>query len=79
MLPLPAMYVIVRTGTIRWAFADADCPERAEPAGMLTDYESLTWTAFPSRPTAPPTTLVPSTDTHEDASHQRREKAGSRT
>jgi peroxiredoxin len=34
-LPLPATYVIDRTGTIRWAFVDTDYTRRAEPADIL--------------------------------------------
>ncbi|MFG2523531.1 peroxiredoxin-like family protein [Streptomyces sp. NPDC048527] len=40
-LPLPATYVIDRTGTIRWAFVTADYTQRAEPADLLGALDSL--------------------------------------
>ena len=40
-LPLPATYVIDRTGTIRWAFADTDYTKRAEPADIITALDAL--------------------------------------
>ncbi|MFI0258999.1 peroxiredoxin-like family protein [Streptomyces sp. NPDC017056] len=40
-LPLPATYVIDRTGTVRWAFADPDYVRRAEPADILAALDSL--------------------------------------
>jgi peroxiredoxin len=41
-LPLPATYVIDRTGTIRWAFVDTDYTTRAEPADILAALDTLT-------------------------------------
>ncbi|MEU6594154.1 peroxiredoxin-like family protein [Streptomyces sp. NPDC046881] len=40
-LPLPATYVIDRSGTIRWAFVDTDYTARAEPADILTALDAL--------------------------------------
>ncbi|GAA0482549.1 peroxiredoxin-like family protein [Streptomyces olivaceiscleroticus] len=40
-LPLPATYVIDRSGTIRWAFADTDYTTRAEPADILAALDAL--------------------------------------
>jgi len=40
-LPLPATYVIDRTGTIRWAFADTDYTTRAEPSDILAALDAL--------------------------------------
>jgi peroxiredoxin len=40
-LPLPATYVIDRTGTIRWAFVDPDYTTRAEPADILAALDTL--------------------------------------
>ncbi|SCK30498.1 peroxiredoxin-like family protein [Streptomyces sp. WMMB 322] len=40
-LPLPATYVIDRSGTIQWAFVDTDYTKRAEPADILAALDSL--------------------------------------
>jgi peroxiredoxin len=40
-LPLPATYVIDRTGIIRWAFVDTDYTVRAEPADILAALDTL--------------------------------------
>ncbi|WP_405592295.1 peroxiredoxin-like family protein [Streptomyces sp. NBC_01092] len=40
-LPLPATYVIDRTGTIRWAFVNTDYTTRAEPADILAALAAL--------------------------------------
>ncbi|MFD8594391.1 peroxiredoxin-like family protein [Kitasatospora sp. NPDC059646] len=40
-LPIPATYVIDRTGTVRWAFVDADYTARAEPADILAALDAL--------------------------------------
>ncbi|WP_328878735.1 peroxiredoxin-like family protein [Streptomyces sp. NBC_00299] len=40
-LPLPATYVIDRTGTIRWAFVDTDYTRRAEPSDILAALDAL--------------------------------------
>lgn len=40
-LPLPATYVIDRTGTIRWAFVQTDYTRRADPADILTALDAL--------------------------------------
>ncbi|MGP4019737.1 peroxiredoxin-like family protein [Saccharopolyspora sp. 5N708] len=40
-LPLPATYVIDRTGIIRWAFVDTDYTVRAEPAEILAALDAL--------------------------------------
>lgn len=40
-LPLAATYVIDRSGTIRWAFVDADYRNRAEPADVLEALRDL--------------------------------------
>ncbi|WP_234339693.1 MULTISPECIES: redoxin domain-containing protein [Streptomyces] len=40
-LPLPATYVIDRSGTIRWAFVDTDYTTRAEPADIITALDAL--------------------------------------
>ncbi|MEU1629782.1 peroxiredoxin-like family protein [Streptomyces sp. NPDC020096] len=40
-LPLPATYVIDRSGTIRWAFVQTDHTMRAEPADILTALDTL--------------------------------------
>lgn len=40
-LPLPATYVIDRSGTIRWAFANSDYTARAEPADVLAALDTL--------------------------------------
>ncbi|WP_369215969.1 peroxiredoxin-like family protein [Streptomyces flavofungini] len=40
-LPLPATYVIGRTGVIRWAFVDADYSVRAEPSDILAALDAL--------------------------------------
>jgi peroxiredoxin len=40
-LPLPATYVIDRTGIIRWAFIDTDYTVRAEPADVLAALDTL--------------------------------------
>ncbi|CAL9490312.1 Thiol-disulfide oxidoreductase ResA [Streptomyces sp. enrichment culture] len=40
-LPLPATYVIDRDGVIRWAFADTDYVNRAEPADVLAALDAL--------------------------------------
>ncbi|MEU7254464.1 peroxiredoxin-like family protein [Streptomyces rimosus] len=40
-LPLPATFVIDRTGTVRWTFADPDYVKRAEPADILAALDAL--------------------------------------
>ncbi|MEU6820882.1 peroxiredoxin-like family protein [Streptomyces atriruber] len=40
-LPLPATYVIDRTGTVRWAFVDTDYINRAEPADIIAALDAL--------------------------------------
>jgi peroxiredoxin len=40
-LPLPATYVIDRTGAIRWAFVDTDYTTRAEPADIIATLDAL--------------------------------------
>ncbi|MER5353129.1 peroxiredoxin-like family protein [Kitasatospora sp. NPDC002551] len=40
-LPIPATYVIDRSGTIRWAFVDTDYTTRAEPADILAALDGL--------------------------------------
>jgi peroxiredoxin len=40
-LPLPATYVIDRSGVIRWAFVDTDYVNRAEPADVLAALDAL--------------------------------------
>ncbi|MDQ0988851.1 peroxiredoxin-like family protein [Streptomyces sp. V3I7] len=40
-LPLPATYVIDRTGAIRWAFVDTDYTARAEPADIIATLDAL--------------------------------------
>ena len=40
-LPLPATYVIDRTGTVRWAFVATDYKVRAEPADILAALDAL--------------------------------------
>ncbi|GAA2793509.1 peroxiredoxin-like family protein [Saccharopolyspora taberi] len=40
-LPLPATYVIDRTGTVAWAFVDTDYSRRAEPADILAALDAL--------------------------------------
>ncbi|MEU3463934.1 peroxiredoxin-like family protein [Streptomyces sp. NPDC006733] len=40
-LPLPATYVIDRSGVIRWAFVRADYALRAEPADILAALDAL--------------------------------------
>ncbi|MFB7667017.1 peroxiredoxin-like family protein [Kitasatospora sp. NPDC056138] len=40
-LPLPATFVIDRTGTIRWAFVQTDYTLRAEPADILAALDTL--------------------------------------
>lgn len=40
-LPLAATYVIDQSGTIRWAFLDADYRNRAEPQDVVTVLEGL--------------------------------------
>lgn len=40
-LPLPATYVIDRSGTIRWAFVNTDYTTRAEPADIITALDAL--------------------------------------
>ncbi|MCZ4123714.1 peroxiredoxin-like family protein [Streptomyces sp. H39-S7] len=40
-LPLPATYVIDRSGVIRWAFVRADYTLRAEPADILAALDAL--------------------------------------
>ncbi|MFF8597999.1 peroxiredoxin-like family protein [Streptomyces sp. NPDC015232] len=40
-LPLPATYVIDRTGVIRWAFVDTDYTVRAEPTDILAALDAL--------------------------------------
>lgn len=40
-LPLPATYVIDRTGVIRWAFVDTDYTTRAEPAEILAALDAM--------------------------------------
>ncbi|GAA1270352.1 peroxiredoxin-like family protein [Kitasatospora nipponensis] len=40
-LPLPATFVIDRTGTIRWAFVQTDYTLRAEPADILAALDAL--------------------------------------
>lgn len=40
-LPLAATYVIDQSGTIRWAFLDADYRNRAEPEDVVTVLEGL--------------------------------------
>ena len=41
-LPLPGTYVIDQTGRIRYAFADADYTQRAEPQDVLAVVKELT-------------------------------------
>ncbi|AEM84242.1 peroxiredoxin-like family protein [Streptomyces violaceusniger] len=41
VLPIPATYVIDRSGTVRWAFVDTDFTVRAEPADVLTALDAL--------------------------------------
>ncbi|WP_413796854.1 peroxiredoxin-like family protein [Streptomyces iranensis] len=41
ILPIPATYVIDRSGTVRWAFVDTDFTVRAEPADVLTALDAL--------------------------------------
>ncbi|MEV5593917.1 peroxiredoxin-like family protein [Streptomyces sp. NPDC052496] len=41
-LPIPATFVIDRTGTVRWSFADPDYVQRAEPTDILTALDALT-------------------------------------
>ncbi|MFD8546919.1 peroxiredoxin-like family protein [Streptomyces sp. NPDC059649] len=41
-LPLPATYVIDRTGVIRWAFVSTDYTVRAEPSEIIAALTSLT-------------------------------------
>ena len=40
-LPLPATYVIDRTGAVRWAFVDTDYKHRAEPSDILAALDGL--------------------------------------
>ncbi|MFF2012733.1 peroxiredoxin-like family protein [Streptomyces sp. NPDC058195] len=40
-LPVPATFVIDRSGVIRWAFVDTDFTVRAEPAGILAALDAL--------------------------------------
>lgn len=40
-LPLPATYVIDRSGVIRWTFVETDYTVRAEPADILTALDAL--------------------------------------
>ncbi|MFF4224247.1 peroxiredoxin-like family protein [Streptomyces abikoensis] len=40
-LPLPATFLIDRTGTIRWTFVQADYTLRAEPADILAALDAL--------------------------------------
>ena len=40
-LPIPATYVIDRTGVIRWAFVDADFTKRADPVDVLSVVKSI--------------------------------------
>ncbi|WP_055569636.1 peroxiredoxin-like family protein [Streptomyces atriruber] len=40
-LPLPATYVIDRTGTVRWGFVDTDYMKRAEPADIIAALDAL--------------------------------------
>ncbi|CAM5442564.1 hypothetical protein SALBM135S_06660 [Streptomyces alboniger] len=40
-LPLPATYVIDRSGVIRWAFVDTDYAVRAEPSDILAALDDL--------------------------------------
>jgi peroxiredoxin len=40
-LPLPATFVVDRSGTIRWAFVDADYRKRADPADILAALKGL--------------------------------------
>ncbi|MFI9723075.1 peroxiredoxin-like family protein [Streptomyces sp. NPDC052396] len=40
-LPLPATFVIDRTGVVRWAFVDTDYTVRAEPAEILAALDAL--------------------------------------
>ncbi len=40
-LPVPATYVIDRSGTVRRALVDTDCTKRAEPAGILAALDAL--------------------------------------
>ncbi|MGX1855521.1 peroxiredoxin-like family protein [Streptomyces sp. NPDC055299] len=40
-LPLPATYVIDRTGVIQWAFVETDHTVRAEPADILAALDAL--------------------------------------
>ncbi|MEU6384550.1 peroxiredoxin-like family protein [Streptomyces bauhiniae] len=40
-LPLPATYVIDRSGVIRWSFVDPDYTARAEPSAILTALDEL--------------------------------------
>lgn len=47
-LPLAATYVIDSSGTVRWAFLDADYRKRAEPAAIVAALEALDKTG--SRP-----------------------------
>ncbi|OPF83741.1 alkyl hydroperoxide reductase [Streptomyces antioxidans] len=41
VLPIPATYVIDRSGTVRWAFVDTDFTVRAEPADILAALDAL--------------------------------------
>jgi len=40
-LPLPGTYVILQDGIVRYAFADADYVQRAEPADLLRALDRL--------------------------------------
>ncbi len=41
ILPIPATYVIDRSGIVQWAFVDTDFTVRAEPADILTALDTL--------------------------------------
>ncbi|MFY4722098.1 peroxiredoxin-like family protein [Streptomyces sp. LaBMicrA B280] len=41
VLPIPATYVIDRSGVVRWAFVDTDFTVRAEPADILAALAAL--------------------------------------
>ncbi|MGA4841081.1 peroxiredoxin-like family protein [Streptomyces sp. G45] len=52
-LPLPATYVIDRSGVIRWAFVAADYALRAEPEDVLAALDALDAPEGPDTPDAP--------------------------
>ncbi|MEV6766749.1 peroxiredoxin-like family protein [Streptomyces sp. NPDC051105] len=41
VLPIPATYVVDRSGVVRWAFVDTDFTVRAEPADILAALDAL--------------------------------------